>query len=198
MCFISRSPVPVFLPQGKGETPMTFDSDKVLNDPAFKAQLAEQRSAREKFYRDIQSQLPLQEPLAGSRAKMSPENQAFLDARVLEVREQMAERFDDAYHAMSVAMAGVAQASDHLRTAIDAVASSMDRNDCEGAAALGYADVSSAYIFLQRTLGDLQSTGHVRSNLIVEIAGQVAYSFEEVVSLLPEKDHVTPIKPAAV
>ena len=140
----------------------------------------------------LQSELPVQEPLAGSRAKMSPENQVFLDARVLEIRQQMENRFEQALLDKVGAKVGVSQASSVLRKALDLVASVMKRHDCEEAAALGYSDVSSAYIFLQRTLGDLQSSGYARSELISEIAGQVGYTFEDVVKLLPEEDYVIP------
>ena len=144
-----------------------------------------------KQYEQLQRELPVQQSL-GTRATMLEENQEFLDARVLELRKPMALRFDEAFQAMLIAQASVSQASDALRKAIDAIKIEMAQNDCEGAAALGYKDLSSAYVFLQRTLGDLQSTGIARSRLITEIAGQVGYTFEEVAALLPESDWVLP------
>ena len=128
----------------------------------------------------------------GLRHKLSPEHQAKYDAKVAELRLAMDDQFREANYDIAIAAGSVFHASDLLRKALDKVADFTKRNDCEGAAGLGYGDVSSAYIFLQRALGDLQSTGQRRDELISEIAGKVGYAFEDVTSVLPDADYIVP------
>lgn len=46
---------------------------------------------------------------------------------------------------------------DELRKALDAIGDALDERRFEAPAALGYGDITSAFIFLQRTLGDRAS-----------------------------------------
>lgn len=65
---------------------------------------------------------------------------------------------------------GVAQALDHLRKALDKVDECLDKRQYEKASGLGYSDVASEFIFLQRTLGGLQHAYHQKQKLVSEIA----------------------------
>jgi len=67
-------------------------------------------------------------------------------------------------------MAGVAQAIDQLRKALNKVEKCLDQRQFEEASSLGYSDVSSEFIFLQRTLGGLQHSYGQKQSLVSEIA----------------------------
>uniref|UniRef100_UPI00262C53AA hypothetical protein n=1 Tax=uncultured Jannaschia sp. TaxID=293347 RepID=UPI00262C53AA len=67
-------------------------------------------------------------------------------------------------------VAGVAQATDEMRQALDALDQLLDAQAFERAAQLGYRDIASAFVFLQRTLGALQGSEHDRSALVSEVA----------------------------
>lgn len=76
------------------------------------------------------------------------------------------------------AVVGSAQAVDGLRKALDKVEQCINRHEFDKASALGYRDVSSEFIFLQRVLGSINDIGTARHKLIQDIAievGGVAY-----------------------
>lgn len=81
---------------------------------------------------------------------------------------------------LAIESAGVAQALDALRKALDEVESRLVEKNHEEVADLGYRDVSSEFIFLQRTMGRLQSAAHELSSAISEIAGGSSLSCEQV------------------
>lgn len=64
---------------------------------------------------------------------------------------------------------GVAQALGELRNALDAIDNCLDTREFDRASHLGYSDASSAFIFLQRALGGLQSAADAKDNLIADI-----------------------------
>ena len=67
---------------------------------------------------------------------------------------------------------GVAQAVGGLRKQLDKINICLDERQFEEASRLGYGEVSSEFIFLQRALGALQSSEHDKQALISEIAVQ--------------------------
>lgn len=75
---------------------------------------------------------------------------------------------------------GVAQAATDLRVALDAFDDLLDERRLEKAAALGYRDIASAFVFLQRTLGALQGTDHDLSAVVSEVAAATGRSYEDV------------------
>jgi Cdc6-like AAA superfamily ATPase len=75
--------------------------------------------------------------------------------------------------------AGVAQAAGDLRKALDALDGLLDERKFEKAAVLGYRDIASAFIFLQRTLGGLQSADLDRDAFTSSIAAQLHCAFED-------------------
>ncbi|QBY01427.1 hypothetical protein E2K80_12420 [Rhodophyticola sp. CCM32] len=79
---------------------------------------------------------------------------------------------------------GVAQAIGDLRKALDALDGHLDEREFESAAALGYQDIASAFIFLQRTLGGLQSAEHNRHEFISSIAEQLQCAHEDAEPLV--------------
>lgn len=74
---------------------------------------------------------------------------------------------------------GVAQAIGDLRKALDALDGLLDDRQFEKAAALGYRDIASAFVFLQRTLGGLLSADLSRHEFTSCIAEALQCSFEQ-------------------
>ena len=96
---------------------------------------------------------------------------AVLDARAAEIA-----RLDDA---LMMDVAGVAQAADEMRQSLDALEQLLDMRAFERGAQLGYRDIASAFVFLQRTLGALQGSEHDRSALVSEVASELGCAWEE-------------------
>ena len=94
-----------------------------------------------------------------------------LDARSAEIA-----RLDDA---LVMDVVGVAQAADEMRRALDVLDELLDTRAFERAAQLGYRDIASAFVFLQRTLGALQESEHDRSALVSEVAAGMGCTREE-------------------
>jgi hypothetical protein len=99
----------------------------------------------------------------------------------------MQENIDAVDDEIIMGVVGVAQALDELRKALKEVDASLDSRNFEDAAALGYRSVSSGYIFLQRTLGGLQSAVHRKQSLVSEVAMKAACAYEDA---LPHVDAV--------
>ena len=72
--------------------------------------------------------------------------------------------------ALMMEVVGVTQAIDHLRKALDQVEACLDTRDFFKASSLGYNDVATEFIFLQRTLGALQYQADAKSELVTDIA----------------------------
>ncbi|MGB3556458.1 MAG: hypothetical protein WBA25_17655 [Jannaschia sp.] len=100
------------------------------------------------------------------------EVETILDARAEDLRQ-----IDDAIFGDAV---GVAQAAGQLREALDAIDTCLGERRFEAAAALGYRDIASAFIFLQRTLGGLQTAEHRKHGLISDVAQKVRCTYEDV------------------
>lgn len=96
--------------------------------------------------------------------------------RVLDARTGELETVDKA---VMDEVVGVAQAVGDLRQALDALDVQLDARQFEKAAALGYQDIASAFIFLQRTLGGLQSAELNRHALISSIAEELQCAHED-------------------
>lgn len=106
---------------------------------------------------------------------------------VEQIIDSMRERIDAVEENLVMGVAGVSQAIDELRKALVEVDTCLDSRDFEQAAALGYRSVSSGFIFLQRTLGALQSSYDQKSEIVSEIAGNLGCAYEEA---LPHVDAV--------
>ncbi len=79
---------------------------------------------------------------------------------------------------------GVSQAVDALRKALDKVEVCLDERDFEKASNLGYRDVASEFIFLQRTLGGLQSSVLESQRFISDLAVELGNSNYEETEVL--------------
>lgn len=101
--------------------------------------------------------------------------------RVLDERTGELETVDQA---MMGEVVGVVQAVDELRRALDALDGQLDDRQFEKAAALGYRDIASAFIFLQRTLGGLQSAELNRHAFISSIAEELQCAHEDAEPLV--------------
>ncbi len=65
---------------------------------------------------------------------------------------------------------GVSQAWGDLRQSLDKIDVCLKKRMFEKAASLGYSDVPSAFVFLQRTLGRLQDAANQKEELVSDIA----------------------------
>lgn len=89
---------------------------------------------------------------------------------------------DDEFFAEVV---GVAQAIDALRKALSKLSSALDARQYEKASALGYEEVASEFVFLQRTLGGLQGACLHKEGLVQDLAFVLRCPYEDV---LPKVD----------
>ncbi len=98
---------------------------------------------------------------------------------------------------------GIAQAIDQLKQALEKVEDAINNRDFEHASALGYHEVSSEFVFLQRCLGRLNDTACKKSSLAQNITMEVAQhtsdtrmSYEHISPMIDEKiSFVTPHTP---
>jgi len=95
---------------------------------------------------------------------------------------------------------GVAQAIGGLKEALEKINKCLDQRQFEKASNLGYSDVSSEFIFLQRTLGGLNHTVSQKDKIIQDICIELCselenLSYEEVAPLVEKKmTSLEPIK----
>ena len=75
---------------------------------------------------------------------------------------------------------GVAQALGQLKEALEKVETCLDRREFEKASSLGYSDVSSEFIFLQRCLGGLNDTVMQKQKLIQDIGLELCKELDNV------------------
>jgi len=84
--------------------------------------------------------------------------------------EESRDDISDLDDALMMEVVGVAEAIDRLKKALDQLDVCLDKRDFDAAANLGYKDIASNFIFLQRTLGGLQQQANKKSELISDIA----------------------------
>jgi hypothetical protein len=106
------------------------------------------------------------------------------NGRVAEAINRRSSELDDIEMTLAIESAGVAQAVDKLRKALDKVESCLNNRQYEAVANLGYEDVSSEFIFLQRTMGSLLTAAHDRQRFISDVAGEVKLIYEVVEPLV--------------
>jgi len=75
---------------------------------------------------------------------------------------------------------GVLQAENQLRAALDKVLERLKEKDYQGVGQLGYGEVASGFIFLQRVMGGMQMNRLRRSSTISDIAGDAGLTYEQV------------------
>jgi len=75
---------------------------------------------------------------------------------------------------------GVAEAIGRSRTALDDIDQGLVERKYHTASQMGYGDITSNFIFLQRTLGALQNAYDNKTKLISEIAYQTKKAYEDV------------------
>jgi hypothetical protein len=91
------------------------------------------------------------------------------EKEILETIEQFTTEIERVNMSIFGDMMGVSQALDELRKGLDKVEHCLDAREFFRASSLGYNEVASAFIFLQRTLGGLQSAADEKDTLIGEI-----------------------------
>jgi hypothetical protein len=82
---------------------------------------------------------------------------------------------------------GVAHALDDMRKALRELDACLDRREFEEATRLGYGSISSAYVFLQRTLGGLNDCSMQKQCIVQDVARELRCSYDEA---LPHVDAV--------
>jgi hypothetical protein len=102
--------------------------------------------------------------------------------RLVAARRKELAALDDEFFAGVV---GVAQAIDALRKALRKLSSTLDARQYEKASALGYEEVASEFVFLQRTLGGLQGACLHKEAPVQGLAFELRCPYEE---LLPKVD----------
>ena len=102
-------------------------------------------------------------------------------------------------------MTGVAQAIGQLKAALDKVDTCLNQREFEQASNLGYSDVSSEFIFLQRCLGSLNDTVMQKEKVIQDICSELTNQLDNInneevtASVENELESIKPItKPAKV
>lgn len=106
------------------------------------------------------------------------------NGRVAAAINRRSSELDEIEMTLAIESAGVAQAVDNLRKALDKVESCLTNRQFEAVANLGYQDVSSEFIFLQRTMGSLLTAAHDRQRFISDIAGDTKLTYEIVEPLV--------------
>lgn len=107
--------------------------------------------------------------------------------RVADAIKHRSEELSDIEMNLALESAGVAQAVDALRNALDQVEDRLKDRQYEAVANLGCRDVASEFIFLQRSMGSLLTAAHCRASLISDIAGATQLSYEAVEPLVAEE-----------
>jgi hypothetical protein len=82
---------------------------------------------------------------------------------------------------------GVAMALDKLRASLDRVETLMDEREFEKASHVGYQEVAEYFVYVQRTLGGLQTAAHQKEALVSAIAQEARAAYEEVAPYVEKK-----------
>lgn len=101
--------------------------------------------------------------------------------KILQTIEDSMERINTIDNNIIGECIGVSHALDDLRKSLDKIEICLDKRTYSEASSLGYSDVASAFIFLQRTLGGLQQADLQKGELVSEIARKSGVGvYEEV------------------
>ena len=82
---------------------------------------------------------------------------------------------------------GVAMALDKLRASLDRVETLMDEREFEKASHVGYQEVAEYFVYVQRSLGGLQTAAHQKEALVSAIAQEAHAAYEEVAPYVEKK-----------
>ncbi|MEE9345844.1 MAG: hypothetical protein V3U88_09595, partial [Methylococcales bacterium] len=105
---------------------------------------------------------------------------AQLTRKINSLLDGMPEAIETVDEILIIGVCGVAQAVGQLREALDKIDECLDQRQFSKASNLGYKDVASEFIFLQRVLGGLQDCQHDKDKLIQDIALETKTSYETV------------------
>jgi hypothetical protein len=75
---------------------------------------------------------------------------------------------------------GVLHAESDLRKSLDKVLERLKADDYHAVSQLGYSEVASAFIFLQRVMGGMQMNAYRRVSVISDVAGDAKLTYEQV------------------
>ena len=88
---------------------------------------------------------------------------------------------------------GVSMALDKLRETLKKLSDHMDNREFEKASSVGYNELASDFVYVQRTLAGLQTIAHQKEAFISDIASEAKTAYEDVAPYV-EKRMSTSIK----
>lgn len=97
---------------------------------------------------------------------------------ISDVLDAYAERIEGLNNMIVGDVIGAAQALDQLRKALDKVDQALDQREFEKASSLGYGEVATEFVFLQRTLGSVQQIELEAQRLVQDVAAQTDGVYE--------------------
>ena len=115
-----------------------------------------------------------------------------MDKAIRAAIDQQAQKLEEIDQ--STMHSGVYQAVHQLRQVLNQVEQSLQQRDYEKASSLGYSEVASEFVFLQRTLGGLLDSVHDKQAFIQDIALQTKTPYEGVATLVEQR--MASLKPA--
>ena len=103
-----------------------------------------------------------------------------LDAKLESAVQNRAEKIKEIDDNLFGDIIGVVEAIGRLKDSLDKIDVKLGERALEETADLGYRDVASNFIFLQRVLGALKDSCYDRIKLVQDIAFETKYKYEEV------------------
>lgn len=112
---------------------------------------------------------------------------------------EMTEIIEDLDETRIMEVVGVAQAVSELRSSLSRIEALLDERRFEEASACGYGEISSNFVFLQRTLAGLQAAEHKKQEIVQTVALRGKLSYEEAAPFVESRlKSSVPKKPGQV
>lgn len=118
---------------------------------------------------------------------MTDKKKTKLKRKINKLLDEVPDAIETVDENLMMGVVGVSQAIGQLKQALKKVDKCLNKRQFSKASHLGYKDVASEFIFLQRTLGDLQGLQHDKDKLIQDIAMKAETSYETIQPLLDER-----------
>jgi hypothetical protein len=120
---------------------------------------------------------------------MSKQNDVLTEEQIESVQASINKRaheLKESYMSVLIQAVPVLQCADALKKSIDEIVDSIKLDQFEQAADLGYQDLCSNFVWIQRTLGAVHDAAMQCSAAIAEVAGDTGLSHEQVKPLVVE------------
>lgn len=106
--------------------------------------------------------------------------------RIKSAIDKRAKELDKAHLQVLIHAAPVFQCADALSKSIDAVLKAIDLKQYQDASDIGYGDLCSNFVWMQRTLGSLSTAAFKLSDTISRVAGDSGVPYEQVKPLVDD------------